>query len=108
MTKTQLLEKQIEIGNRLKDILSAEGLNQKELANGIGMTEITISRWIKGIRTPNAKEITKICNFLHVSANYLLCIDKEPSFDDLIETIKRNNSKWTSNQKASLINSLFD
>lgn len=60
------------IGNRITIALEMRGMNQKELANKARMTEVTISRYVNNVRTPNAKSIKTLCKILCVSADWLL------------------------------------
>ena len=57
---------------RLKRLLKSAGLSQKELAEKIGCTEVTVSRYIAGERVPKATIVVKIANALGVSVDYLI------------------------------------
>ena len=57
---------------RLKELLDKRGMSQRELADKIGTTEVSVSRYIKGERTPKGPVITKIAQVLNVSTDYLL------------------------------------
>lgn len=44
-------------------LLEAKGIKQKELAEAIGATEVSVSRWVNGSRVPKATtciQITKV------------------------------------------------
>lgn len=60
---------------RLKELLDKRGLSQRELADKIGTTEVSVSRYVKGDRTPKGPIITKIAQVLNVSTDYLLRYD---------------------------------
>jgi len=60
------------MGDRIKLALEMRNMKQKELAKRVGMTEVTISRYITGDREPKADAIIAICNALCVSADWLL------------------------------------
>ena len=47
-------------------------MTQCELANLIGTTNVTISRYISGDRSPRIEIIVKIAEFFNVSIDYLL------------------------------------
>lgn len=59
-------------GERLVLALDIRGMQQKELAEKSGLTEVTISRYISGSREPKAVNIIKICKALCVSSDWLL------------------------------------
>lgn len=57
---------------RLQQALRFRNITQKELAERIGVNEVTMSRYVKGTRTPNANIIIRVCRELNVSADWLL------------------------------------
>ena len=59
-------------GNRLKTALDYRNMSQKDFANLIGVTEVSVSRWISGSRYPNIQYVQIICSTLHLSADWLL------------------------------------
>ena len=62
---------------RLKQSINERGLSQRMLATLIGTTEQSVSRWVKGNRTPNADMLYRMCKALDVSADYLLGLSDE-------------------------------
>lgn len=56
----------------LNQELQKQNISQRELANRTDVTEVSISRYCKGQRSPNADTIAKIVDELHVNADYLL------------------------------------
>ena len=59
-------------GIRLKKILESSPLNQKQLANEIGVKEPTITGYIKGDYFPSIEIASKIAKALNVSLDYLV------------------------------------
>lgn len=57
---------------RLKKALILRNKTQRALANEIGVTEVTISRYVNGTRYPDAEIIVRICKALNISADWLL------------------------------------
>ena len=51
----------------LKDLLESKGLKQKWLAQKLGVSEVTVSSWVKEKSTPSKKNIEKICEIMEVS-----------------------------------------
>ena len=57
---------------RLKEIRMEKGLNRSQLAKGLSVSEVTISRWERLLRIPNIVDLKKIAEFFNVSADYLI------------------------------------
>ncbi|MFN7929341.1 MAG: helix-turn-helix transcriptional regulator [Blastocatellia bacterium] len=43
------------------------GITGKEMASAIGVTEVTLSRWKNRKQTPEANQLARLCQFLHIS-----------------------------------------
>ena len=56
----------------LKDILKVKGVKQKWLAQKLGVSEVTVSNWVKEKRTPSPKHMEKICEILNISTRELI------------------------------------
>ena len=100
------------LGERISDLMKKNGLNQKEK---VKITEISMSRYIRGERTPKGTVIVDLANVLGTTPNYLLGQDdKETENDPELEyysvqrMIARNASNWTAKQKADLVNAIFE
>ena len=65
-------QKQKTFGEKILELLNSTGMSQRELANKADITEVSLSRYIKGTRVPNAYTAQKIANALNVSSDYLL------------------------------------
>ena len=63
-----------EIGNRIRHFREIRGLNQKELATQIGVSNSRVSNWEQGINRPDADILSLLCQALDVSADELLNI----------------------------------
>ena len=60
------------IGNRVLHLLQEKGLKQKDLADYLHTKPSTVNGWKNANRNPSSDLIIPICEFLGVSANYLL------------------------------------
>ncbi len=100
------------LGERISDLLQKNGLTQRELAEKIGVTEVSMSRYISGDRTPKGPIIANIALALHTTSDYLLGQevedDAELEYYRTQRAIARNANKWTKKQKADLVNALFE
>ena len=60
------------IGPRILTLLEKKGMTQRELANEIGVTETSISRYISGQRVPKANIVVYMADTLDSSTDYIL------------------------------------
>lgn len=67
-----------EIGNRIRKYRENRGLNQKELAQLIGVSNSRVSNWEQGINRPDADILVDICKALNVSPSELLDVRLSP------------------------------
>lgn len=60
------------MGEKIREARKAKGYTQKQLAQLINVKNTSVSNWESDLNKPDADTITKLCNTLDVSANYLL------------------------------------
>ena len=58
--------------SRLDQARKEKGLTQRELANRVGVTEVSISRYVNGARVPKGPIVVNIAKALGVSVDYLV------------------------------------
>lgn len=61
----------------LCEALERSGMNQKQLADKIGTTEVSVCRWIKRNRTMSLEYLKPVCDVLDVSADWLIGRDDD-------------------------------
>lgn len=86
---------------RLKQL----GMTQRDLATEIGVTEATISRYVKGEREPNDELLAKIAESLEVTVGYFKD-ERDNKVEDLAQInnlIARNEKNMTSEEKLAII-----
>lgn len=66
------------IGERIKAAMELNGWTQRELANKLGVTQVTISRYITGLREPKIPTIMKLSKALGVTISYLIGYSDNP------------------------------
>ena len=66
-----------DFSDRLKTALEKSGITQTQLADRLGITEVSVSRYVNGTRIPKALIVTKIAKVLNVPLEYLM-LGKEP------------------------------
>jgi len=52
--------------------MNEKNITKWALAKKIGVNAMAITRWEKGVTTPNMESIIKLCEFFNVSAGYLI------------------------------------
>lgn len=94
---------------RLSALLEKNNMTQRELAEVIGVTTATLSRYVSGDRLPKSDTVANIATALNTTSDYLLGNEKEGDFDfpKIQRLIARNASKMTVQEKKELINALF-
>ena len=99
------------IGERLTELLRERKMTQKQLAELIGVTEATVSRYMSGERTPKSGILANMATALHTTSDYLLGQEPdgnlEKDFPVIQRLIARNASSMTTTQKKILMNALF-
>ena len=58
--------------DRLNEMLKKRGITQRELAEKIGKTETSVSRYVNGDRIPKGPVIVQMAQVLNVQTDYLL------------------------------------
>ena len=101
------------IGERIAGLLREQGKTQRALAEQVGTTEVSISRYIKGNRVPNGPVLVNIAKALHTTTDYLLGNEQDSNDPDLEynytqRVIARNANRWSKKQKLDLVNALFE
>ena len=100
------------LGDKILELCKQRGLKQRDLANKIGITEVSVSRYIRGTRVPNANIIKKMAEVLEVSAGEILgekdkTEEESEKFNNAYNTIKEIKDKLTVEEKMKLVRLLF-
>ena len=71
-------------GKNLKHLRCAKlpPLTQTDLANAIGVTQRKISFLETGASEPSLRDITALCRYFNVSADYLLGLPRDMEYPD--------------------------
>ena len=99
------------LGKKISELCKQQGIKQKELAEKVGITEVSISRYVRGERIPRRKILIQIANYLHTTPEYLMDFEdtenQNPAFYRAVRLVATNRKNWTQEQKAELINTLL-
>ena len=91
--------------DRVKELMTAKGLNQLQLAEASGITPASVSRYLSGGRTPRIDIIINFAKALDVSTQYLLGEENDghSAFCEISEAIARQGNELTPEEKNKLI-----
>ncbi|KFI94594.1 helix-turn-helix domain-containing protein [Bifidobacterium stellenboschense] len=97
-----------ELGERMLKLMRQQGRTQKKVAELIGTTEATMSRYVSGDREPKADVLSNIATALHTTSDYLLGRESEQNdLDSAYTLVARNASRLTPEQKHAILEALF-
>ena len=91
---------------KVKELMKNQGINQKKLSQLSGITEASISRYLKGERTARLDIIINFAKALNVTTDYLLNDDEETDlkpYQEIATAIARNGNSLTAEEKNQLI-----
>ncbi len=61
-----------ELGKRMQRLRKSAGISQAEFAVSLGLERSTVSHYERGAQMPNQVTMSRICNVLNTSSDYLL------------------------------------
>lgn len=67
--------KYLKFSENLKNALKCNNLREKDLAELLGTTQQTVSRWILGVNEPDFSMLLEICLYLNETPSSLLGFD---------------------------------
>ncbi|MDM7518448.1 helix-turn-helix domain-containing protein [Lactococcus lactis] len=95
--------KNITFAERLKEARKAANLSQQALADKIGRTKSTISRWESGERNPKMFEMVELENILGIQARDLMFGEQEIT-DTILPKISQVSSELTKPRQEKVLN----
>lgn len=66
------------IGNRISQLRKQNGMSQEELAEKMGVSRQSVSKWESGQSVPEVEKLVQLSDLFHVSTDYLLKEDTVP------------------------------
>lgn len=97
-----------DLGKRMLELMHQQGRTQKQVAELIGTTEATMSRYISGEREPKANVLSNIATALHTTSDHLLGRDIDQNDLNAAYTlVARNAARLTSEQKRTILEAMF-
>lgn len=99
-----------DIGRFMQEMRKNKGLTQKELADRIGISDKTISKWENGNSVPDTSILLSLCEELDITVNELLSCEKISSdnysmkAEETIMTLMKENED---NKKSNIISRII-
>lgn len=91
---------QKKIGQFIQSIRKSRNLTQKQLAEQIGVSDKTISKWENGNSAPDTSMLLPLCRVLDISVNELLSCEKLPP-ENYSEKAEENMMNLLKNQETA-------
>ena len=66
-----------DFSERLRKAIDQSGMSQRQLAERVDTTEVSISRYVRGERVPRANVLDKLSEVLNVPVSYFFSYDDE-------------------------------
>ena len=97
---------------RVKELMIRQDINQKELSRLSGISEASLSRYMKGTTKPRMDILITIANVFQVDVNTLTeptvsQISGDTAFEQTYSLVTRNKAKLTEEQKNKIIMALL-
>ena len=100
------------MASRITELLTQQEMTQKELSLKTGITESSISHYVKGNRVPRGTNLTKIADALGTTVDYLLRKESDSigygnEIDEVKMLIARNACRMSKDERFDLIRILM-
>ena len=97
---------------RLKEELVRNGMKQRDLADRVSVSEVSMSRYCSGTRTPRDPILVEIARVLNTTPEYLTgtegLVHPDIAFAGARISVRTYGAQWTHEQKKELINAILD
>ncbi len=96
-------------GERVFSLLNETGYSQREFAKMIGVSEATLSRYLKNEREPKMEVIANIATALNTTTDYLLTGKNDGnSFEETYRLVARGTAAMSDEEKMKLLKVLLN
>lgn len=97
---------------RVKELIKINNLTQRDLANDVGVTESTMSKYLSGDRIPGGETLSNLATALKTTTDYLLGLNNENKTMinnyELRLLLARSTKELTPEEKNELISIILD
>ena len=91
----------MKFGDNLKQIRKSKNISQEDLAERLGVSRQSVSKWETGENYPSMFNIMCLCDIFKCKINNLVH-ESMPEFDSLDEEIKMNVVKFKENEQKNM------
>lgn len=98
------------IGDKIKEIRKSKKLTQKQLAELVDLSEISIRRYEKGINRPTFEILDKIAKALETPLSDILIVESDPNLINVNQSIDELKEQFinTNKERDSYLRNLQD
>jgi len=101
------------LGQRIIALTEANGMTRRDLATKLGISEVSMSRYVNGDRIPRTSILYDMATILHTTVADLLgkeeeSADFESDYLKIHRLIARNAPMMSAKQKKEIVNALFE
>ena len=83
----------MDLANKLLELRKKKGLSQEEVADRLGVSRQTVSKWETGMSTPDFDKIGPLCELYEISTNELLNVNYDaPKFLKEDQSVRRKKT----------------
>lgn len=97
---------------RVKELIKINNLTQRDLANDVGVTESTMSKYLSGDRIPGGETLSNLATALKTTTDYLLGLNNENKTminnSELRLLLARSTKELTPEEKNELISIILN
>lgn len=86
------MEQKVSVGNRLRELRKEKGVSQDDLARLLNINKTTVSNYESDRRNLSVENITTLCKYFNVTADYLLGITDKRIITDKTQIVDVSES----------------
>ena len=101
---------QEKIGAFIADMRKKQGMSQKQLAEAVGVTDKSVSKWETGRSLPEISKMESLCGALHININELLSGERlseavypQKAEENMMDLIHESEAKAAKTNSVSII-----
>ena len=101
---------QEKIGTFIADMRKSQGMSQKQLADAVGVTDKSVSKWECGKSMPEISKMESLCDALHININELLSGERlseavylQKAEENMLDLIHESEIKVNQTNSVSVI-----
>lgn len=77
----------MKIGTNIRELRNAMGMTQEELADKMGVSVQTVSRWENGVNCPDITMLPMLADYFHTTIDHLLGLERRNNMK-LLKTVE--------------------